>query len=424
MRSLGLALLILLVAAAPAAATWSAPARVSPEGARAALPLAGFGTDGAAQVGWGGTQAGFAADPFDAPRTTALAHPSDAGALDPRGGEWLAAAVARPGGDRIELVHVDRDARVIERVLVSPRGVTARHPALAVNARGDVLAAWEAIGRSGRRVIEAARRRHGGRWRVADVSRRGPAQSPAVALDDSGAGIVAFRRGRYVRVAALSARGWGYPRAVGPAGPSGALTVSAAIASSGAAAVIWAQHPATRSDPAMTSKVFVARRGPGAPFTDRQTRILDLNGSPEAAGVAVAVGDDGATLAGWVGMTSFAPRVWVAYAPAGREWRLKVEAARANARRVAVAMAGGRAYVAWSGDALGATDGAVGGPYAGPVIIDCHTRLPLALAADEHGAVLAYLRDSAGGSSDLDVARDLPGQTPPDAPCPRAPAPH
>ena len=99
-----------------------------------------------------------------------------------------------------------------------------------------------------------------GRWRVADVSRRGPAQSPAVALDDSGAGIVAFRRGHYVRVAALSARGWGYPRAVGPAGPSGALTVSAAIASSGAAAVIWAQHPATRSDPAMTSKVFVARR--------------------------------------------------------------------------------------------------------------------------------------------------------------------
>jgi hypothetical protein len=300
----------------------------------------------------------------------------------------------------MEVVHLDRFARVVERRFVSRPSESARHPAIAVNTRGDVLAAWE----TSQADIEVAVRRRGGRWRVKVINRGGIAQSPAVALTDSGAGLVAFRVGSRLRVAALSARrGWGRPTAVGPAGTSNYVPVRVAMAPTGAAAVTWEEGiNAGESGESGPVTVLVARRGPHQSFSSRRTTVLHRQPSPllNFGNSDVAVAGDGATLVGWIDESG----ARLAYAPAAGGFQSPVAlAADDSLYRIVVALGGGRAYAAWTGaQTTGATDGPAGGDVAAPQTLlgGSSCRLQLALAADERQAVLAV---PAGGNGPCQV---------------------
>jgi hypothetical protein len=415
MRALVLAIALALAAAAPAAASWSFPKTVSPPGVSAATPFVGFATDGSPLIGFAcygffrghcraGSRAGFARAPFDAPLSAAVPHVAEAGAVDPRGGAWLMGAVDKHDDDRMEAMHIDAAGRVVERRYITPRGTSSRHPVLAVNARGDVLAAWEMTDRDGVATVEAAWRRHGRPWRLHPVAPHEPAERPAVALDDDGAGIVAFRRERYVRVADLGPRGWGRARAVGIAGGGLHVPVAAAMAPSGVAAVTWMQNGAAgESGPEKPAAILVARRAPHEAFSLRRTSLLDGHAMPRFYAPSVAVAGDGSTLAGWIAESGPA----VAYAPPGGRFETPVQLSGDTAYRIAVALAGGRAYAAWTdGNATRATDGAPGAGFAAPQVVGGGTLLQLALAADDHGAVLGFMGGESNNPS-VGVATDV-----------------
>jgi hypothetical protein len=248
----------------PAAGGWSGPHPLPGTGLRPSLQVAAAGS-GAAAIAWR----------------------NDAGG---RHGT-IEVVVREPGGTFGAPLAV-----------VGRRAAAVRHPAVGVDARGGAVVAYEAGSARGagrqRVEIEVALRRPGaaafGRSLVVSGA---PAAAPAVAVNEDGDAVVAWRRGTRVEAAAITGGRVGRTRILGRA--YGGWNPSVAIASTGDAVVAWSSlrlDPRSRpGHPAFLESVAAAlRRGAG------RFGPPDILARQDAARYTrAAVGEDGRAVVAW-----------------------------------------------------------------------------------------------------------------------------
>jgi hypothetical protein len=210
--------------------------------------------------------------------------------------------------------------------VVGRRAGGVRHPAIGVDARGGAVVAYEAgIARvargQGARIEVALRRPGAGAFGRSLVLSGAPAAAPAVAVNEDGDAVVAWRRGTRVEAAAITGGRVGRTRILGRA--YGGWNPNVAIASTGDAVVAWSS---LRRDPRSrpghpTFRQFVAaslRRGAG------RFGQPDILAREDAARyVRAAVGEDGRAVVAWpssapsaVLKAAIAPRGARRFAPA------------------------------------------------------------------------------------------------------------
>jgi hypothetical protein len=184
--------------------------------------------------------------------------------------------------------------------VAGPSAGGVRHPAVGVDAHGGAVVAYQAgIGLGSRRQrearIEVALHSPGasGFGRPA-VLARGTAGAPAVAVNEDGDAVVAWRHGTRVEAASITGRSVGKTRVLGRA--YGGWNPSVAIGRTGDAAVAWSSR---RTQSLLPVEQFVAaslRRG-----RHRFGRPDVLARDEAARYVHAAVGDDGRAMVVWPG---------------------------------------------------------------------------------------------------------------------------
>jgi len=323
-------------------------------------------------------EVGGAADTDAAGTTTALVGGSRF-AVRPRGGAWSAPArfPGRPAGAVGAVLdaagagalgiawRVDRPRRYagIGVALRDPGGAVSepiaiagddaggvRHPAIAVDADGDALVAYDTATRKthlslqGR--IAVAYRRAGGSFSKPVVVERDFAGAPVVALAPDGTGIVAWvvhGRLRAVSIAADGRAGKAKTLALAPR----ARRLMAAADRGGAATIAWAGRRELGRRQGTRYAVQALRRAAGHGFGSVET----VASSGEFIGEAALAADDGGRVT--LVWTEFGPRSTVGTASArpGRPFGVARTIVARRDRRFgapAIAAAGGRAVLAWS----------------------------------------------------------------------------
>lgn len=205
-----------------------------------------------------------------------------------------------------------------------------RHPALAVNAAGQALIAYNtgtrAVHLSLRGGIAIALRRAGGSFGPPVVVDPTPAVPPAVALAADGTGVVAWTRAQRLYVVSVDVtRG-----EIGPArrvsAPGGASEVVVAAAPGGAATLAWRDSVTTGPPRASRSSydlLATRRRADGGFDAPRRlTRTRDF-----IRDLAIAADDEGATTVAWaqehfgddrsIGVNGVVSAIRMAYAAPG-----------------------------------------------------------------------------------------------------------
>ncbi len=173
-----------------------------------------------------------------------------------------------------------------------PQALSIRHdlsatPTVAVNPRGEAIAAWTQAYEGRRFTILAASRPPGGRFgRREAVGRTGRfiGARPIAGINARGAGVLLWARGDRVQVA-LRRRGhdFGRPQSLPGTRP---VPAGAALDAAGRAWVAWDDR----------GRVYVAERAPGRRFS----RPLVLNPDGPGAGPAsLALGADGTVAVAW-----------------------------------------------------------------------------------------------------------------------------
>jgi hypothetical protein len=149
----------------------------------------------------------------------------------PRRYAGIAVALRDPGGALSEPIAIAGD----------DAGGT-RHPALAIDASGDALLAYDTGTRAShlsmRGQIAVAYRRRGGAFSTPVVVDRQPSGAPAVAIASDGSGIVAWVRDRRIHAVAIGADG-SVGKAKALATAPGVRDLVAAAGADGAATVAW-----------------------------------------------------------------------------------------------------------------------------------------------------------------------------------------
>jgi hypothetical protein len=248
----------------PAAGDWSGPHPLPGGGFRPSLQVAAAGS-GAAAIAWR----------------------QDTGGRDGR----IEVVVREAGG-----------AFGAPLAVVGRRAGGVRHPAVGIDARGGVVVAFQAgitrVARGQAARIEVALRRPGaGAFGRSLVLSGAAAAAPAVAVNEDGDAVVAWRRGTRVEAAAVTGGRVGQTRVLGRA--YGGWNPSVAIASTADAVVAWSSlRRDARSQPGHpTFRQFVAaslRRGAG------RFGQPDILARQDAARyVRAAVGEDGRAVVAW-----------------------------------------------------------------------------------------------------------------------------
>ncbi len=219
------------------------------------------------------------------------------------------------------LVPASAAAQWSDAQAVTPSGRNARSPDVAVNARGDAIAAWIISARSGRSVIRASIRPAGRAWGPArTLSRVGrSARDPRVAINDRGQVLAAWRRvarNRRVRVAGgrlrpqavyvvqarrtnVRSASWDKTQTLSSARQkTGAPRVG--LDARGSAVVTWHWGTGTApGNPGFVSRVQAAVAPRGGRFRGAQ-RLSRLGGCAQAVGLPdVAMGEGGHAIAWW-----------------------------------------------------------------------------------------------------------------------------
>jgi len=178
------------------------------------------------------------------------------------------------------------------RTPAGPQTLSIRHdltatPTVAVNPRGDAIAAWTQAYEGRRFTILAASRRPGGRFgRREAVGRTGRfiGARPIAGINARGDGVLLWARGDRMQVA-LRRRGhdFGRPESLPGTRP---VPAGAALDAAGRAWVAWVDR----------GRVFVAERPPGERFG--RPRVLNPDG-PGAGSASLALGADGTVAVAW-----------------------------------------------------------------------------------------------------------------------------
>jgi hypothetical protein len=181
----------------------------------------------------------------------------------PRRYGGIAVALRDPGGTLSEPISVAGD----------DAGGT-RHPALAVDAAGDALLAYDTGTRASHLSISGqiavAYRKRGGAFSTPVVVDRELSGPPAVAIAPDGGGIVAWVRGRRIHAVAIADDGSvGTPKTYDRA--PGATNLVAAAGEGGAATVAWTGRKELGGHRGEGYSVNALRRAAGHPFGAVQT---------------------------------------------------------------------------------------------------------------------------------------------------------
>ncbi len=261
----------------------------------------------------------------------------------PRRYSGIAVALRDPGGALSDPISIAGD---------DANGV--RHPALAIDAAGDALLAYDTGTRAAhlsmRGQIAVAYRPRGGRFTAPVVVDRELAGAPAIALAPDGSGIVAWVRGH--RMHAVSIGTDGRPgKAKALVAAPGLGGVVAAADSGGAATIAWASHHEADHHRGVRYDVRVLRRAAGRAFGAARTVASSRAFTPD---VAIAADEHGRVTLAWseqrFGPTT-AGAVRTATAPAGQPFAAPRTIAVRGARVLdspSIAASGGRVAVGWS----------------------------------------------------------------------------
>ena len=206
-------------------------------------------------------------------------------AATPAGGVVVIAAVRRRGAQDAILAVGATPAGVSPAVRLGRGTVVGRAPVVALDGRGDALAAW----REPRGAVLA--RSVGGRWRRAAVV-RGARGEPAVAAsaDGAAAALVARAGGRIDLLRAAPGGPLGPPRRFWPGGRE-RTCCALTLGDGGTLTAAWAETGARRAWRARVAEA--AARGPA-----RVLATAPLAGVPQRAPIA-ASGPGGEWLFGW-----------------------------------------------------------------------------------------------------------------------------
>jgi hypothetical protein len=257
----------------------------------------------------------------------------------PRAYSGIAVALRDPGGALSQPIAIAGSAA---------GGV--RHPALAIDARGDALLAYNAGTRtshlSDRGTVAVTYRRAGGAFAKPVIVDGGTAGAPKVALAPDGSGVVAWTRGGRVYGVVIAAGGR-IGKAKALASAPGVSSLAAVAANGGAATVLWT---ARGSSQRRVSAVYSQR---GGAFVRARTVA---SASVFRVGAQAAADDRGRMVAAWreEGVAGSPGAVSSSIVTAGGVVGRPLGPARVVVRRrtgivtsPSVAMTGGRAVIAW-----------------------------------------------------------------------------
>jgi len=247
----------------------------------------------------------------------------------PRIGSGIAVALRDPAGELSERI-----------VIVGPSAGGVRHPAIAIDGRGDALLAYNTgtlashLHRLGK--IAVTYRPAGGAFSKPVVVDRELAALPAVALAPDGTGVVTWMRRNRV-----------YAVAVGAGGRIGRTTMlssahastypTAAAAAGGAATVVWS----TDGRGTLPRGITAAYRPAGSGTFGRAQHVAN-----DGVGARAAADDDGRMAVAWI-TTSINAAFGVVGQPLVAPRRVAPRRRTGFLGTPSVAAAGGRALVAW-----------------------------------------------------------------------------
>lgn len=261
---------------------------------------------------------------------------------------------------------------------VSRPGDHASGPRVAVDGSGDAVAVWTATpGENASAVIvQSAARPVAGSWqRPVTISTRGSASSPEIAVDAKGNAIAAWtsysRHRSSVQAAARPAGGrWSAPVRLSAAGETAAVP-HVAFDARGNALAVWQRTRAGRSS------IRSARRPAGGRW-GRSVAVARISpgGGAEFATPRVAVDAKGNAAAVWTNVTSGnMGAVQAALKPAGGAWRAPATLSAGNGRSFAAQVVidgAGNVVAAWldyTGRLVRAAVHAPGGHWGRPKLL-------------------------------------------------------
>ncbi|HEY4099147.1 MAG TPA: hypothetical protein VGM33_26720, partial [Baekduia sp.] len=322
----------------------------------------------------------------------------------PRAYEGIGLAVRDPGADALgapQTVADDSDGGV-------------RHPAVAIDRRGDTILAYNTgtrashlNARGGVAIVLRAAGQPAGTARIVDPGLSTP---PAVAIGSEGRGIVAWSGNRHVYAVSVDAVAGIVGKVTTVAGATGVDSLVAAAGPGGAATVAWVSRVASGQGRQyhQNSWIGVARRAPGHRFA----HAAKVGATRDyLANVALAADEDGTATLAW------SPRAFhhrattttsTATAAPGQPFgapHVVVPGGAAECSTPTVAAMSGRTVLAWSCEkTAGHTEfqAATGTPDPGPPTTIATTNRgalvtppPTALATlDEHGTATIFFVES------------------------------
>jgi hypothetical protein len=262
----------------------------------------------------------------------------------PRAYTGIQAAVRDPGGSLsapIDIAGADAGG--------------VRHPAVAVDAAGDVLLAYNVDTRAShlnlRGAVAVTYRRPHGSFSAPIVVDRNPSSAPVVALAPDGTGLVAWSHDRRIYAVSVGAGGHlGRAKALTP--PRGGRGLAVAAARGGDATVAWLDHSPRHYN------VRALRRTAGHQFGAAQLVGVSRNyigalalASDERGRLTLAWGEDHFGDDHSIGLNGITTAIVAADARPGRPFGVRhsvATAARAYRSSVSVVASSGRVALAWS----------------------------------------------------------------------------
>jgi len=251
---------------------------------------------------------------------------------------------------------------------VSRPGDHASGPRVAVDGSGDAVAVWTSSpGENASAVlVQSAARPLGGSWqRPVTISKRGSASSPEIAVDAKGNAIAAWtsyaaHRSSVQAATRAAGRRWSAPARLSAPGDSAARP-HVAFDARGNALAVWQRMRAGRSS------IRSARRPAGGRW-GRSVEVarISATGGAESAIPRVAVDAKGNAAAVWTNVTiGNMGAVQAALKPAGGAWRAPATLSTSNGRSFAAEIVidgAGNAVAAWLDYAGRVVRGAVHAP--------------------------------------------------------------
>lgn len=268
----------------------------------------------------------------------------------PRKYTGIAVAMRDPGGILSEPIAV-----------AGPDAAGVRHPALAIDAAGDALVAYNSatakVHLNMQGAISIAHRGVGGSFSTPTVVDPAVSSPPAVGLGSDGSGIVAWTHSRRVYVVSVAPDG-SLGKVKSFASPTGVRSLVAAAGPGGAATVAWTSHHSVESrTPRTRYYVRALSRAAGHAFGAVQDAATTTEfigeiriAADEAGRVTLAWTEDHYGPAPSVPNHAITSAVRSATARAGAPFAAAREVATRRTRYFstpAIAAAGGRAALAW-----------------------------------------------------------------------------